>query len=143
MEEAIDAEVAIAGMGVNCTISIGYLDLAIAGLDAQVARDMIESHVAIASRQTQVALQPGESYISVRGPGLQSELGGAFDGHPGLLLAPDDVSAQVRQLLEEKVNLIAALALFQAIVAQLPPHHFDVDPDFMAVCAGMKFNAGV
>ena len=74
---------------------------------------------------------------------MQSELSGAFDGHPGLLLVEDDVSAHVRRLLEEKVNLIAALALFQAIVAQLPPHHFDVDPDFMAVSAGMKFNARI
>jgi hypothetical protein len=56
---------------------------------------------------------------------------------------PDDMSAQVWPLLKEKVNLIAALALFQAIVAQLSPHQFDVDPDFMAVSAGAKFNAGI
>src|SRR6202453_276156 len=49
----------------------------------------------------------------------------------------------MRQLFEEKVNLIAALAFFQAIVTQLPPLHFDVDPDFMAVPAGMKFKAGI
>jgi hypothetical protein len=50
VEETIDAEVAVAGVGVYCTIGIGDLHLAITGLDAQVARDMIKSHVPIASR---------------------------------------------------------------------------------------------
>jgi hypothetical protein len=53
------------------------------------------------------------------------------------------VSAQVRPLFEEEVDLIAALALFQAILAQLSPHHFDVDPDFVTVSAGMQFNVGI
>ena len=143
VEKAVDAEVAVAGVGVDCAIRVGDLHMAITGLDAQAARDMIESQVPVASGQTQVALQPGESYISVRRFGLQCELGGAFDGHPGLLPVPADVHAHVRQLFEEKVNVIAALALLQAIVAQLPPLHFDVNPDFMAVPTGMKFHTGV
>ena len=44
-------------------------------------------------RQAEVALQPGESYVSIRGPGLQRELGGAFHGYPGLLPVPGDVAA--------------------------------------------------
>jgi hypothetical protein len=53
------------------------------------------------------------------------------------------MTAHVWPLFKEKVNLIAALALFQAIVAKLSPHQFDVDPDFMAVSARVKFNAGI
>src|ERR1700733_6740577 len=130
-------------MSIDCTFGVGDLHLAITGLDAQVAGDMIEGHVPVADGQTQVTLQSGESYISVRGLGLQRELGGAFDSHPRLLPVPGDVPANMRQLFEEKVNLIAALALFQAIVAHLPPLQFDVDPDFMTVPAGTKFNAGI
>jgi len=60
----------------------------------------------------------------------------------GLLPMPCDVDADVRQFFEEKVNLVAALAFLQAIVAQFLPDQFDVDADLVAV-AGTKVDTGV
>jgi hypothetical protein len=56
---------------------------------------------------------------------------------------PLDMHADVGQFLEEKVNLIAGLAFLQAIVTQLVPDNLNMNPDFVAVRAGMELDAGV
>ena len=48
MEDAVDAEVAVAGVGVDGAIRVGDFYAAITGPDAHVARNMIDGHVPVA-----------------------------------------------------------------------------------------------
>jgi hypothetical protein len=117
IKAACDAEIAIAGVGVERAIEIGTFDAAIAGVKADVAVNRGGGNVAIAGVKVNVAGDTLGGHVSVAGLNVEIEI--AWDVQLnlyGFVVAAKEGPVEVRRFHADDY-VVSALAFFYANVA--------------------------
>src|SRR5258708_1736619 len=115
----------------------------VARMQFQIARQATEFLVAIAGMDRQVAVQVSSCQGSVRGPGIQREIGRCFNIDPYRRGMQIDMKTRLRLFLERKVDGVTALALFKRVSRKAGVFGCDMDMDSLATTAGMDVEVAV
>jgi hypothetical protein len=141
MEHSVRREGPIAHVGIERTAAVRYFDVAIVGTQAQVAFYMVHIDGAISTLQRKIAAQIREGHSPVAGVRVERKLRRHVDRYHQVSLVEAHMNS--RPFLQQKVDLVAGLALFHPIVVGLLPVPFHADTDLTALSAGTDLEVAI